>query len=146
MNVSRSSAQVTATPVRGSLIVAFPMDLSPGVFDQARDLILDELRRGGLHTVLFELSAVDVMDGEDFGLLRKLVDTTGLLGARSLLVDLSPGVVIHLVQVNVDISGLDVVRDLEEALERASVDSKHETGSVAPVTETSKVLRPGKWE
>ena len=146
MNSGRNSAQVTATPVRGSLIVAFPADLSPGVFDQARELMLEQLRRGGHHAVLFELSAVDVMDGEDFGLLRKLVDTTRLLGARSLLVGFNPGVVIHLVQTSVGISGLEVVRDLEAALERVSVDGQCGAGNLAAVTAPGKVFDPGKLE
>jgi anti-anti-sigma regulatory factor len=146
MNLGRHSAQVTATPVRGSLILAFPTDLSPSVFEQARELMLAELWRGEIHTVLFELSSVDVMDGEDFGLLRKIVDTTRLLGARCLLVGFNPGVVIHLVQTNVGISGLEVVRDLEQGLERAGTDGKRGAESLAAVTETGKALNPGKLE
>ncbi len=146
MNSGRQSAQVTATPVRGSLIVTFPADLSPSVFDQARELMLEQMRRGGRHTVIFELSAVDVMDGEDFGLLRKLVETTRLLGARSLLVGFNPGVVIHLVQTNVGISGLELVRDLEAALERISVDGQCGAGKLAAVTAPGKVFDPGKLE
>lgn len=120
MKPSRDTAQVTATPVRGCLVVTLPADLSPGVFDEVRDRTLDGLHHGGCHAVVFELSAVQIMDREDFERLRKLAATTRLLGARPLLVGFSAGVVMHLVESDVDTAGLEAARDLEEALELAS--------------------------
>ena len=126
MSSSRDVAQVTATPVRGCLIVTLPADLSPSVFDEVRDRTLDGLQRGGCHAVVFELSSVQVMDREDFERLRQLAATTRLLGVRPLLVGFSAGVVMHLVESDVDTSDLEAARDLEEALERAQAEAAAE--------------------
>jgi anti-anti-sigma regulatory factor len=113
------AVQVIATPVKGCLIVTLPADLSTEVFAQLRERTLNGLRGGGCHAVVFELSAVQIMDVEDFAELRALAATAQLLGARALLVGLSAGVVMHLVDSDVDTTGLEAVRDLEEALDRA---------------------------
>jgi anti-anti-sigma regulatory factor len=119
MSPWQDAAPVIATPVKGCLIVTLPADLSPEVFGQLRERTLNGLRGGGCHAVVFELSAVQIMDVEDFAELRALAATAQLLGARALLVGLSPGVVMHLVDSDVDTTGLEAVRDLEEALDRA---------------------------
>lgn len=112
------AASVTATPVRGCLIVSVPAELSPGVFEALRERTLAGLQRGACRAVVFDLSAVAIMDGEDFGQLRRLVAATRLLGVRPLIVGFQAGVVIHLMESGVDTVGLEVARDLEEALDR----------------------------
>jgi anti-anti-sigma regulatory factor len=112
------AATVTATLVRGCLIVSVPAELSTGAFEALRGRTLAGLQQGACRAVVFDLSAVAIMDGEDFGQLRRLVATTRLLGVRALLVGFQAGVVIHLMDSGVDTAGLEVARDLEEALDR----------------------------
>lgn len=128
MSSSRDIAQVTATPVQGCLVVTLPADLSTRVFEALRERTLDGLRQGGCHAVVFELSAVQIMDREDFERLRQLAATTRLLGARPLLVGFGAGVVMHLVESDVDTTDLEVARDLEEALARARAETEDEGG------------------
>jgi anti-anti-sigma regulatory factor len=98
--------------------VSVPAELSTGAFEALRGRTLAGLQQGACRAVVFDLSAVAIMDGEDFGQLRRLVATTRLLGVRALLVGFQAGVVIHLMDSGVDTAGLEVARDLEEALDR----------------------------
>lgn len=118
--------QVIATQVGGCLVVTLPAEVMPQVFDEVRARTLEGLRRGGAGHVVFELSAVQVLDLEDFDTLRAIASMALLLGARPMLVGLRAGIVMHLVDVDADTSGLEAARDLEEALARAAGDGGRE--------------------
>lgn len=118
-----TTTQVIATRVRGCLIVTLPADLLPEVIDEARRATLENLHRHGARVVVLELSAVQVMDQQDFESLRSITLMARLLGARTLWVGLRAGIVLHLVDNDVDTTDIEAMRDLEEALLRADADS-----------------------
>jgi rsbT antagonist protein RsbS len=118
-----AATQVIATRLRSCLFITLPADLLPEVIDSARTVTLEGLHRGGSNVVVFELSAVRVMDREDFESLRDLTSMTRLLGARPVWVGLRPGVVMHLAEIDVDTSEIEAVRDLEEALARVDANA-----------------------
>lgn len=121
---SDSTRQIIATRVRGCLIVTLPADLLPEVIDAARQVTLEGLHRGGSQVVLFEMSAVQVMDREDFESLLAVTAMARLLGARPMWVGLRAGIVMHLVESDIDTSDVEAVCDLEEALARADADAR----------------------
>lgn len=114
-----STHQIIATRVRSCLIVTLPADLLPKVIDAARQVTLEGLHRGGSQVVVFEMSAVQVMDREDFESLQAVTAMARLLGARPMWVGLRAGVVMHLVESDIDTNDVEAVCDLEEALARA---------------------------
>jgi anti-anti-sigma regulatory factor len=114
-----SDTPVIATRVRRCLIITLPADLLPEVIDAARNVTLEGLQGGGAQVVVFELSAVQVMDREDFESMQAVAAMAQLLGARPLWVGLRAGIVMHLVESDIDTSEVEAVRDLEEALARA---------------------------
>jgi len=121
---SDSTHQIIATRVRGCLIVTLPADLLPEVIDAARQVTLEGLHRGGSQVVVFEMSAVQVMDREDFESLKGVTEMVRLLGARPMWVGLRAGIVMHLVESDIDTSDVEAVCDLEEALARADADAR----------------------
>ena len=120
------ATQVIATRVRSCLFITLPADLLPEVIDSARTVTLESLHRGGSRVVVFELSAVQVMDREDFESLLEITAMARLLGVRPMWVGLRPGIVMHLAEVDVDTSDIEAVRDLEEALARADAEEAAE--------------------
>ncbi len=112
---------VTTTLVRGSVVVTFPAELAGGL-DRAQHAALERVRGAGARAVVLELSSVRFMDRAEFDGLRALVGMLRLLGARTVLVGLRPGVVAWLVGSDVDLRGLEFERDLEGALERLGAD------------------------
>ena len=93
--------------------------------------------------MVFDLSAVRIMDSHDFSVLRKLLDTTLLLGVRPLMAGFSAGIVMHLIDSNVDTCGLETVRDLDEALMRTNAGTANKSQNCAVANEGSEAGEPG---
>lgn len=131
-----ATTQVIATRVRGCLVVTLPADLLPEVIDAARQAILEGLSHRGAQFVALELSAVQLMDLEDFEALRDITTMSRLMGARPMWVGLRPGIVLHLIDSNIDTKDVEGVRDLEEALNLAEAHARRmaevESGEEAP--------------
>ena len=115
---------VTSTLVRGCLVVTLPQELADGLAD-IQAAVLEAVRETGARVAIIEMSAVKVLDCEEFIGIRAMVGMLRLLGARPILVGLSAGIVGYLVSNDADTRGFEVERDLQDALDRATRD--HET-------------------
>ncbi len=80
--------------------------------------LLARLRTSGAGGVVLDLSGVDVIDAHDFEHLRRTAAMAAVMGTRPVLCGLRPGVVSALVDLDVDVRGLETSRDLDAALER----------------------------
>ena len=87
-------------------------------FDQISAATLAEVGHGNIKAVIFDLSAIRVRARHEFGARTALGQMVRLLGTSALVVGLSAGVVAYLVNDDIDTSGLEVARGLEEALNR----------------------------
>ena len=112
---------VTSTLVRGCLVVTLPQELADRL-DQIQAAVLDAVRETGARVAVIEMSAVKVLDCEEFVGIRAMIDMLRLLGARPILVGLSAGIVGYLVSNDADTRGLEVERDLQDALDRVTRD------------------------
>lgn len=112
------SAGVTLTAVKGCLVATLHADLHDTSFEQIRAATLDSVYRQDTVAVIFDLSAVRLLDQCEFEQLRALAAMLRLLGCRTVLVGLSAGLVAYLVSQDLSISGIEVARGLEEALDR----------------------------
>ncbi len=112
---------VTSTLVRGCLVVTLPQELADRL-DEIQAAVLDAVRETGARVAVIEMSAVKVLDCEEFLGIRAMVGMLRLLGARPILVGLSAGIVGYLVSNDADTRGLEVERDLQDALDRATRD------------------------
>ena len=93
-----------------------------GVVDtrQSIDLterLLQRISASGTHTVILDLTGIDVVDTMTASHLLQMLRSARLLGARCVLGGISPGIAQTLVQLDVDLSELTLVRSLKEALE-----------------------------
>lgn len=109
---------VTLTRVRDCLVATLHANQQQDSFDQISAATLAEVGHGHIKAVIFDLSAIRVMDRHEFGALNALGQMLRLLGTSALVVGLSAGVVAYLVNDDIDTSGLEVARGLEEALNR----------------------------
>ena len=112
---------VTSTLVRGCLVVTLPQELADRLAD-IQAAVLDAVRETGARVAVIEMSAVKVLDCEEFIGIRAMVGMLRLLGARPILVGLSAGIVGYLVSNDADTRGFEVERDLQDALDRAARD------------------------
>lgn len=109
---------VTLTAVKGCLVATLHADLNDSAFEHIRTATLHSVHRHGTTSIVFDLSAVRLLDRHEYEQLCALVAMLRLLGCRTLLVGFSAGLVAYLVSQDVQLGGMEVARGLEEALER----------------------------
>jgi len=73
-------------------------------------------------SVVFEVSACEVMDVDEFAELQKAVRTVEWLGLRCVVAGLRPGIVAYVVSSGVELGTLRTALDLELALEQLNAD------------------------
>jgi len=56
------------------------------------------------------------MDAHEFHALRQVLRMAGVLGARTMLVGLQPGIIMHLMECDADVDGLHAMLGLDDAL------------------------------
>lgn len=78
--------------------------------------------RQNVNSVVFDVSACEVMDLDEFAELQKAVRTVEWLGLRCVVAGLRPGIVAYIVSTGVALGTLRTALDLELALEELSAD------------------------
>jgi rsbT antagonist protein RsbS len=101
--------------MRGCLVATIQLDLDRVVLDRFRKDLLERLDASRSRQVILDCSGVEVLDAEDFIALRRTIAMAGLMGAHTMLTGLQPGVVSALVDLDVDLRGLDTAQNLDDA-------------------------------
>jgi rsbT antagonist protein RsbS len=78
--------------------------------------------RQNVNSVVFDVSACEVMDLDEFAELQKAVRTVEWLGLRYVVAGLRPGIVAYIVSTGAALGALRTALDLELALEELSAD------------------------
>ena len=113
-----SNPGVTLTPVKGCLVATLHADIHEHSLEHIRTATLEGASRIQAKAVIFDLSALRLLDQHEFGQLQGTAVMLRLLGCRTVLVGLSAGLVAYLVTNDVNTSGLETERGLEDALDR----------------------------
>lgn len=107
---------IVATRINECVVVTAPGDLGRGRMAELERVALEYIVAEQTIAVIFELSGVQFMDGLEFEELKAITHMVQHLGVQPVLVGLRPGIVAHLVQTDVDISGLTAALSLNDAL------------------------------
>lgn len=108
---------VTGTRVGSALVVTLGRDLGGATLEHLTKVALDGIQHGGASAVIVDVTGVPFMDAAEFRGLQGVLRMAALLGARTMLVGLQPGIIMHLMDCDVDTSGLHAVFGLDEALQ-----------------------------
>ena len=100
---------VLAVPIVGLIDAEGSVELT--------ERLLARLESSGAHSVIVDLTGIEDVDTMTASHLLRMLRSARLLGARSVLCGLSPRVAQTLVQLDVDLSELGLVRGLEQALQ-----------------------------
>ena len=112
------TTSVTGTRVGNCLVVTISQDLSGGMLDEIRRVALNGIQKDGATSAIFELSAVPFMDTQEFKSLRDIARMAAMLGSKVIFVGLNPGIIIHLMASDADVSGMHACLGLDEALQK----------------------------
>ena len=108
---------MTGTRVGNCLVVTISQDLSGDMLDEIRRVALTGIQKDGATSAIFELSAVPFMDTQEFKSLRDIARMAAMLGSKVIFVGLNPGIIIHLMASDADVSGMHACLGLDEALQ-----------------------------
>ena len=111
-NVSRSG--VSMSVMKDRLFVTIQGDLVQETLSVLRTDLLERTQVDRINAVIFDLSAVAVLDLTEFNMLHQTVLMIKLMGAETIFIGLNPGIVAFLVLAGADLSGMNTASDLDD--------------------------------
>lgn len=118
MSDSSGVSKIPLQVLRGCIVASIQIDLSGEVLRQFQKDLLALLQSTGATGVILEVSGVEILDLEDFNALRRTTQMAAIMGARTIMVGLQPGVVSSLVTLGVDIEEIHGALSFEDAFLR----------------------------
>lgn len=99
------------------LIVTLQSDISGEYFERLGEDTAHALRRNGYDSIIFDLTAVELIDVNEFNRIRQICDMTSLMGTAPCLIGIRPGIAAALVELGAKTDGLDAFLNLGMALD-----------------------------
>lgn len=118
MDLQGPAAAAAVTRLGGVLVVSLPPDLDGQGFAAIAAAVSGRSATDPTTAVVLDFSAVDVIGRGDFDQVRRLLATVRLLGAEPVIVSLAPELVLYLIEVEADTTGIHYCHDLDDALHR----------------------------
>ena len=100
---------------RSCVVASIQIDLDPEVLEQFRIDLLECVQKSRANGVILDVSGIDILDLDDFNGLRSTMEMAEVLGARSILSGLNPGMVSALIDLGADPEGVNAVLNLDDA-------------------------------
>ena len=101
----------------GNLIVPIQVALSDDLVKQLRDDITVEIERSGPAALIIDVSGIGIMDTYITRAIRDIALVAKLMGTRTMISGLDAMVAITLIEMGMDLSGVDTALNLEAALD-----------------------------
>ena len=110
------NAATTFNVIRDCLIVTLQADITDEyLLTLARDTA-EALRCGTFEAMIMDAHSLELFDVADFERIRRIIDVAKLMGTKTILAGLRPGVAASLVELGIDTSDLNTSLNLECAL------------------------------
>lgn len=103
--------------VRGCLVATPLHDLDGENVKRFHAELSNRLQREPVKGVVLDVSALDLMDAQDFLWVRDTLRLAELMGRNAVLAALSPQVAATLVRLGVDVNGVQAARSVDRAVE-----------------------------
>jgi rsbT antagonist protein RsbS len=121
--------------ISGCLTASIQLDLTTDLLRRFQQDLLQRIKTSGVSAVILDVSGVEIMDLEDFELLRRSMAMASIMGARPILVGLRPGIVASLIAMDANVDGVEAATDLEDALQRLQAVARDSQTSAADTGE-----------
>ena len=102
--------------LQSRIVASIQVDLSDELLRLFREDLLNLLQTSEADGIILDFSGVEIIDAEDWEAIRGTMTMANLMGARSIVAGLRPGVVSALVELEVDVEDIDAALNLDEAL------------------------------
>ena len=101
------------------LIATLQPDVDEAYLRQLETDILGALKRSDHRSLIMDATPLELIDATDFDRLRRVIETARLIGVKTIIVGLKPGVAAGLVELDANIDGLVTTLNMEKALQFA---------------------------
>jgi len=114
--MDQNAQPIPIAQVKDLLIVTLPPALSEQIMADTREQVGAWLARKPIRAVLFDLSAVPLIDGGDFEALGHLAVCNKVLGTSTTLIGIQPGVAAYLASLPMEPPFLNFAQTMASAL------------------------------
>ncbi len=97
------------------VLASIQLDLTPELLQQLRQDLLGKLYANKADGVIIDVSGLEIIDFTDFTELRNIIDMVAIMGAKTVISGLKPGVISALVDLDADIDGINAALNLDDA-------------------------------
>lgn len=102
----------------GNLIVTIQVELSDAVMRQLKEDLTREVERTDAHSLIIDLTGVELMDSYISRAVRDLSIIAKLMGVRAAVCGMRPMVAMTLVEMEMELEGIVTALSLEKAIEK----------------------------
>ena len=109
-----SAVRIPILKVGRVLIVPIQVDMDDHTVIQLQERILSELERTGARGVLIDISLLEMVDSFIGRMLSDMAAMARIMDARTVVVGMQPAVAITLVELGLELKGVDTVLNVDE--------------------------------
>src|SRR5215210_2922294 len=124
------SQRIPILKVGRVLVVPVQVDMDDATVVGLQERILAELERTGARGVLIDISMLEMVDSFIGRMLSDIAAMARIMDARTVVVGIQPAVAITLVELGLELRGVDTVLNVDEGIKllRAEFDERGEDG------------------
>jgi rsbT antagonist protein RsbS len=135
-------ARVAMQLSRDVLVASIQVDLDGDVLARFTTDLLERIHASGARGVILDLTGMHTLDPEEFEALRRVITMAAIMGARSVLVGLRPGIVSSLIDAGAEVDGLLASLDLDDAFRLLGEERAPAPVAEVPATPEQEVEAP----
>jgi len=105
---------------RQCVIASVQVDLTPEVTETLENDVLELIQQSRATGLIIDLSGVELLEPEEFTALRRVMTMARLMGTHPVISGFRPGVVSALMDLDVDVVGIEATRSTDDAIELIS--------------------------
>lgn len=117
MNIDFHEKRIPIIKIREFLIVSIQVDMHDKMAIQLQSQILAEIAKTGAKGVLIDISVLEMVDSFIGRMLSGMASMAAIMDAAVVIVGMQPAVAITLVELGLEMPGVDTALNMEKGIE-----------------------------
>ncbi|WP_319266209.1 STAS domain-containing protein [uncultured Draconibacterium sp.] len=117
MNIDLHEKKIPIIKIRDFLIVSIQVDMHDKLAIQLQSQILEEIEKTGAKGVLIDISVLEMVDSFIGRMLSGMASMAAIMDAAVVIVGMQPAVAITLVELGLEMPGVDTALNMEKGIE-----------------------------
>jgi rsbT antagonist protein RsbS len=117
MNLDFQEKRIPIIKIKNFLIVSIQVDMHDKLAIQLQSQILEEIEKTGAKGVLIDISVLEMVDSFIGRMLSGMASMAAIMDAAVVIVGMQPAVAITLVELGLEMPGVDTALNMERGME-----------------------------